>query len=108
MPTAHVPQCHISMVLNTSRDGDPHPHGQLCHCIPIPSEKLFPISNPTSNLTVTDSYFITSCPLEIPIRKQAESSAQTSVKTLKAQDNPQGGQGHSPVCLVAAKVCSDD
>jgi len=23
MPTDHIPQCHVSAVLNTSRDGDP-------------------------------------------------------------------------------------
>ena len=35
MPTAHIPQCHIPMALNTSRDGDPTTSPGSCavpHC----------------------------------------------------------------------------
>ena len=41
MPTAHVPQCHISTVLSTSRDGDSVTPWKLCLCLTTLLSKKF-------------------------------------------------------------------
>jgi len=47
MPTKHVPQCHPTCFLNTTRDGDSTTSlGSLCQCTTILSENFAPNIQP--------------------------------------------------------------